>query len=323
MIKDLVSILFATTLLLSARSGFAEAPPNHIDLSKFPATQLDDIVVPLPSEVFNVLDKLGTPNWQEQLREPIIKNRGEREQIALLLGSVVAEGFVAVEATDKARVKQIGRDVLELARAIGVESTVLTRTNSIVTKADTGDWISVRRELDGALTDVKRAMIELKDAQLAHLVSLGGWLRGTEVLTAVVQKSYSSDGADLLNQPDLLRYFQERLADMPPRMRSKPLVNRMQKGLDEISPSDQPEDDPGVRQKNQRNYRSDGEGDRLSRLTDEFCETISNFLGLLRDPHVCECDSGRRHQRVRFRRWIRMSNRGLSSAMTNGAVISA
>jgi hypothetical protein len=234
MIKNLVNVV--GPLFLLAISGLGEAPPSQVDLSKFPATQLDDIVVPLPSEVFNVLDKLGSPNWQEQLRDPIIKNRGEREQIALLLGSVVAEGFVAVEATDKARVKQIGRDVLELARAIGVESTVLTRTNSIVTKADIGDWISVRRELDGALTDVKRAMIELKDAQLAHLVSLGGWLRGTEVLTAVVQKSYSSDGADLLNQPDLLRYFQERLAGMPPRMRSKPLVNRMQKGLDEISP---------------------------------------------------------------------------------------
>src|ERR1700733_2754416 len=236
MSKNFLSVFLAATLSLATGSGYAEAPPSHVDLSKFPATQLDDIVVPLPSEVFNVLDKLGAPNWQEQLREPKVKNRGEREQIALLLGSVVAEGFVAVEAADKARVKTIGRDVLELARAIGVESTVLTRTNSIVTKADTGDWISVRRELDGALTDVKRAMIELKDAQLAHLVSLGGWLRGTEVLTAVVQKSYSSDGADLLNQPDLLRDFQERLAGMPPRMRGRPLVTRMQKGLDEISP---------------------------------------------------------------------------------------
>jgi hypothetical protein len=236
MIKHLVKVVFAATFFLLAISGSGQAPPSHIDLSKFPATQLDDIVVPLPSEVFNVLDKLGTPNWQEQLREPVVKNRGEREQIALLLGSVVAEGFVAVEAADKARVKQIGRDVLELARAIGVESTVLTRTNSIVTKADSGDWVSVRRELDGALTDVKNAMIQLKDAQLAHLVSLGGWLRGTEVLTAVVQKSYSLDGADLLNQPDLLRYFQERLADMPLRMRNNPLVNRIQKGLEEISP---------------------------------------------------------------------------------------
>jgi hypothetical protein len=229
-------VVFVTTVFVAAMSGFAEAPPNHIDLSKFPATQLDDVVVPLPSEVFNVLDKLGTPNWQGELREPIITNRGERAQIALQLGSVVAEGFVAVEAADKGRVQQIGRDVLELARAIGVESTVLSRTNSIITKADAGNWIAVRRELDGALTDVKNAMIELKDAQLAHLVSLGGWLRGTEVLTSVVQKSYSPDGADLLNQPDLLRYFQDRLAGMPSRMRNNQLVAKIQKGLDEISP---------------------------------------------------------------------------------------
>src|ERR1700746_3733943 len=104
--KNLVCVVFVATLFLSEGAGFC-APPSHIDLSKFPATQLDDIVVPLPSEVFNVLDKLGTPNWQEQLREPVIKNRGERAQIALLLGSVVAEGFVAVEAADRTRVKQI------------------------------------------------------------------------------------------------------------------------------------------------------------------------------------------------------------------------
>ncbi|HZC59979.1 MAG TPA: hypothetical protein VE154_08280 [Chthoniobacterales bacterium] len=56
------------------------------------------------------------------------------------------------------------------------------------------------------------------------------------MLTAVVQKSYSPDGADLLNQPDLLRYFQQRIAGMPPRLRTNRLVNRIQKGLDEISP---------------------------------------------------------------------------------------
>jgi hypothetical protein len=234
--KILGRAVFATAVFLMTIPGFSEAPPRQIDLSKFPATQLYDIVVPHPSEVFNVLDKLGSPNWGGELRDPVIKNRGERTQIALLLGAVVAEGFVAVEAADKGRVQRVGRDVLELARAIGVESTVLSRTNSIITKADSGDWLAVRRELDGALTDVKNAMIELKDAQLAHLVSLGGWLRGTEVLTSVVQKSYSPDGADLLNQPDLLKYFQQRLAGMPPRMRNNQLVNKIQKGLDEISP---------------------------------------------------------------------------------------
>ena len=231
--RNLGGIVFV--IFFTAIAGFAGAPPKYIDLSKFPATQLDDVVVPLPSEVFNVLDKLGTPNWQGELRDPIIKNRRERTRVALLLGSVVAEGFVAVEAADKEQVKQIGRQVLELTRAIGVESAVLSRTNRIVTKADSGDWVAVRRELDGALTDVKDAMIELKDAQLAHLVSLGGWLRGTEVLTSVVQKSYSSDGADLLNQPDLLKYFQQRIAGMPPRMRDNQLVNQITRGLNDIS----------------------------------------------------------------------------------------
>jgi hypothetical protein len=39
-----------------------------------------------------------------------------------------------------------------------------------------------------------------------------------------------------LNQPDLLKYFQERLAGMPPRLRNNQLVSKIQKGLEEISP---------------------------------------------------------------------------------------
>jgi hypothetical protein len=229
-------ILLIITNCAACFHCLGESVPSQIDLRKFPATQLDEVVVPLPSEVFNVLDKLGAPNWRGELRDPVVGTRGERAQIALLLGSIVAEGFVAVEAADKERVKQVGRGVLELARAIGVEKTVLTRTNLIVSKANSGEWGAVRHELDGALTDVKNAMIELKDAQLAHLVSLGGWIRGTEVLTSVVGKRYSEDGADLLNQPDLLKYFQKRLADMPARMRNNQLVNKIEKGLDEISP---------------------------------------------------------------------------------------
>jgi hypothetical protein len=237
--RKMKRILFPLVIALAAslpRLALADAPARQIDLNRFPATKLDNVVVPLPSEVFNVLDKLGTPDWRGELRNPNINNRGERAQIALLLGSVVAEGFVAVEATDRERVKQVGRDVLQLARAIGVEKTVLARTNSILNKADSDDWVGVRRELDGALSDVKNAMIQLRDDQLAHLVSLGGWLRGTEVLTSIVGKSYSADGADLLNQPDLLKYFQERLAGMPLRLRNNQLVSKVQKSLDEISP---------------------------------------------------------------------------------------
>src|ERR1700738_429458 len=80
--------LFFVTVILAALSHFsaADAPPRQIDLNRFPATKLEDVVVPLPSEVFNVLDKLGTPDWRGEMRAPNISSRGARAQIALLLG---------------------------------------------------------------------------------------------------------------------------------------------------------------------------------------------------------------------------------------------
>ncbi len=214
----------------------AEKPPAQIDLSQFQqATQIDNVIVPVPAEIFVVLDKIGTPNWKNEMRDIDLKI-GERHQIALLLGTVIADGFVAVEATDREKVKNIGRDVLKLAGAIGVRDSVLGRSNSIIEKADKGDWQNVKRELDGALQDVRNAMSELNDDQLAHLVSLGGWLRGTEVLTSVLNKNYSKDGADLLHQPQLLEYFSSQIKAMPPEVRKTSLVDQIRRRLTEINP---------------------------------------------------------------------------------------
>jgi len=214
----------------------AATPPAQIDLSQFQqATQIDNVVVPVPAEIFLVLDKIGTPNWKGEMRDVELKI-GKRHQIALLLGTVIADGFVAVEATDREKVKDIGRDVLKLAGAIGVRNSVLGRSNSIIEKADKGDWLNVKRELDGALQDVRNAMSELSDEQLAHLVSLGGWLRGTEVLTSVLNKSYSKDGSDLLHQPQLLAYFNGQIKAMPPELRETSLIDQIRRRLLEISP---------------------------------------------------------------------------------------
>lgn len=214
-------------------------PPARIDVSKLPAasTMIDQVVVPVPSEIFGVLDKLGKPHWEDVLR-PVTnaKPTGEQAQVALLLGTVIAEGFVAVEAENVEEVKKIGRAVLTLSEAIGVRKAVLKRSKSITDFADRKDWQSVRRELDGALSDVKEAMLELKSEQMSQLVSLGGWLRGTEALTAVVSKSFTKDGAELLHQPVLLDYFERQIAAMKPKIKANPVVSRVQKGLIEIRP---------------------------------------------------------------------------------------
>lgn len=228
---------FLFLLLAVAASVAAPKPPQQIDLGQFPADTIENVVVPVPSEVFAVLGKLGNPNWRAELGpKNTYPATSDRAQIALLLGTVIADGFVAVEAEDSERVKEIGRNVLTLAEAINVRKSVVSRSNSIIEKADKRDWAAVRREFDGALQDVNQAMVELNDGQLAQLVSLGGWLRGTEALTSIVQQKYSRDRAELLYQPLLIDYFGKQITELGPRLRRNRLVGDVQAAIGRIGP---------------------------------------------------------------------------------------
>ena len=211
----------------------AEAPPKHIDVKQL-SRNVEDVVVPLPNEIFGALNKLGGVNWREYVRNEKGNNFTERPRIALLLGSVIADGFIAVQAEDAPTVKDIGQRVLSLAKGIGVGNSITPHAKAITDAADHRNWGSVRQELDRTQNSVQRAMNEVGDQKLSQLVSLGGWLRGTEVLTAVVNRRFSEDGAELLRQPDLLSYFHTRLQGMPEF--NMKLLTDIQDALVEVKP---------------------------------------------------------------------------------------
>ena len=224
-LATLTSLLVAQT---PPTAGAKPLPPQ--------STAVKDVLVPVPSEIFNTLDKFAYSNWRAVQRPELAQwtPHGDQTEIALLLGVVIAEGFIAVEAEDAAEVKSVGRAVLTLAQGLGVERAALRRSRSIVEHAEKGDWPAVRKEWDGVLPDVRQGMNELKSEQLAQLVSLGGWLRGTEALTALVLQNYSHEDADLLRQPALLDYFENRLAGMSGDIRINPITVRMREGIRKI-----------------------------------------------------------------------------------------
>lgn len=230
-----VSALLGIASLTPAAIG-AEAPPTKISIKDFPATTVDNVVVPVPSEVFNALEKMGTVAWRSELRQSFTKQRDGRPQIALLMGTVIADGFLAVQAQDGERVKEIGRTVLDLARDINVREVVLAHCNSIIEAADRRDWKMVRKELDRTQQDVRQAMDQLKDQELSQLVSIGGWIRGTEALTALVMKDYTADRAELLAQPGLVNLFDRQINGMSAKMKNTPLVGKIRAGLLEMRP---------------------------------------------------------------------------------------
>jgi len=217
----------------------AQTPPNT-GVRQFPpqTTAIKGVLVPVPREIFDTLDKFANSNWRAVQRPELARQRphGDQAETALLLGVVIAEGFIAVEAEDAVEVKSVGRAVLKLASGLGVEKAALRRSRSIVEHAERGDWLGVRKEWDGVIPDVQQGMNELQSEQLAQLVSLGGWLRGTEALTALVLQNYSNQKAELLRQPALLDHFEKRLAGMSDDIRTNRMVVRMREGIEKIRP---------------------------------------------------------------------------------------
>src|SRR5437899_6998532 len=214
-------IAFSNSLKFSAIAlvavtvcAHAAQAPQRIDVKQM-SKKVENVVVPLPNEVFGALNKLGSVNWKEYVRSEKGSNFTERPRIALLLGTVIADGFIAVQAEDARAVKEIGQRVETLARGIGVERSITHHAKAITEAADKRNWENVRQELDRTQNSVQQAMNEVHDEKVSQLASRGGWLRGTQVLTAVVTKHFSDQGAELLHQPDLLVYFQTRLQALP------------------------------------------------------------------------------------------------------------
>ena len=210
-------------------------PPKKIDVSHF-TSSVDEVVIPVPSEIFIALDKFGgSPNWTGTLPASEPKSRPKvPAQIALLLGSVIADGFISVEAKDSTRVDQIGRRVIELSNALGVGKSVISHCNAISDAAKNDRWDDVRRELDRTQNSVREAMKALHSKDESELVSIGGWLRGTDALTTLIRADYKPERADLLHQPDILDTFDKQFEGMTSNVKADKVVEEVRAGFKKI-----------------------------------------------------------------------------------------
>src|ERR1700730_1637766 len=98
----------------------ASQAPQQINIKQL-STTVEDVVVPLPNEIFGALNKLGAVNWKAHVRSDKGPNFPERSRIALLLGTVIADGFIAVQAEDAAAGQDIGQPGQQSSRGVFVE----------------------------------------------------------------------------------------------------------------------------------------------------------------------------------------------------------
>lgn len=216
----------------AAAAATTAAPLSPAQMSG--AAAFDEMTVPTPGELFTALGKQVKANWSGEFRPPIPTAYGDRAQIALNLGGLIADGYLAVEAQDAQQVKNLGKDILKLASSLGVAREILDRGKTITQFADDNDWNQLKEELEATQNEVRQAMDAKRDEELTTLVTLGGWVRGTQAVSDVVVKNFNENAASILRQPALVAYLRGKLAQLPAKEQEKPLIRSLGTQLEAI-----------------------------------------------------------------------------------------
>jgi len=195
---------------------------------------INPYTAPAVAEIFQQLDDLRPLPFDELKRDFPQAARASREQMGMVFGGLVADGFLIVESKRQNLVEDLGRVLLRQARSLGVGDRVMRHSASLTDLGKQGDWAAVRSELLSTQEDVEQAMTELRDQKMAHLISLGGWLRGLEICAGAVEGNYTTDRAAVLWQRDLINYFAEELTTLSPAVSHTPLFEKVRSGVNGI-----------------------------------------------------------------------------------------
>ena len=218
-------------LLIALAAGLAPASAQLTKSQRAEAERVPALTVPSPAEFFAAIDKAGKPDWMSFYRAPAPVIYPTRMRSALNLGALVTDGYVAVEAQDGQQVKNTGKDIIALARSLGVGEDVLMRGKSITDFADKNDWFALREELEATTNEVRRAIMAQRDQSLAVLITVGAWLRALEVGSRAAELNGEETSADLLRQRELIAFLRSEVQGSADKARDEAVVQRTETTL--------------------------------------------------------------------------------------------
>ena len=229
----IASVQLAFTVIL-VTAGFAEEEPGRDQGYEREELGVNSYTAPSIERVFAQLDKLKPLPFAQLRRDLPPATPARREQKGIIFGGLVADGFLIVEAEKQKAVDELGHVLIREARALGVADRVMRHSASLTELGRGGKWHVVRDELFATQADVEQAMLDLRDQKMAHLISLGGWLRGLEICAGAVEADFTPVRAKVLEQPELVDYFAQELSVLPPAVAHAPLFEKLREGVKSI-----------------------------------------------------------------------------------------
>ncbi len=192
---------------------------------------VNDFTTPSIELIFADLRALRPLPYEALRRELPEETTMDRISLALTAGTLIADGFHAVEGEQLLDLEPVGRSLLDHAKALGSGAQVSSNLKSLIEKAADNDWESLRSELSKTQRDVEKEMVLLRDVDVANLLSLGGWLRAFEIGCAASLEPYDVNKAKLLGRPEVLDYFVVTVDTLKSRMPENATIAQLNEGL--------------------------------------------------------------------------------------------
>ena len=216
-----IAAVFSLALALSAS---AEKPRTPAEVASIEHAReelgINEFTAPSIELLFRELEEMRPIPFDKVWRDLPDPQPQSRAMLGLLAGGVIADGFLAVAAEKRSRIEPVGRVLLRLAKGLGVGDHVTKHSQGILEKSVQNHWSDVKTELVRAQADTEAGLMSLKDEEIAHLVALGGWLRGLEITSSLVVENYNEKRAARLIQPELFDYFIDRVGTLNPKLKT-------------------------------------------------------------------------------------------------------
>ena len=235
MFRCFIPIFACFPVFLTLGKGAEDLPPGELEHYR-EELGVNGFTAPSIDRVLRQLNQLQPLPVDKIWRSPSQQFSPDRAQLALITGAVLADGMLAISTERQSRIEQTGRALLRLAKGLGVGDRVARRSRALLELAARKEWPAMRTELIQAQGDAESALLDLKDEEIAHLIAMGGWLRGLEIATIAVAEEYTPERATTFQQAQLLAYFADRLATLSPERKRQPLFRRITQGVVTMEP---------------------------------------------------------------------------------------
>jgi len=225
--------LFTIFVLPVVAAEEAKPAAKVTENSAIPADLMDDphvreelavneFTAPSIAKLFDTLQFLMPLPVVETERKMPARMPMDRADLAIELGFLIADGFLVVQAEQLERVEELAKDLTRYGKALGAGDRVNRHAASLLDSAKKKNVTQLKTELAATQRDVEAELVTLRDADLAHLISLGGWVRALEVSTVAVDKQFSAERARKVMREDIADYYTESVAGLEPRISERP-----------------------------------------------------------------------------------------------------